>query len=143
MNPVALFSALVVLLASGLAHGAKAPMSKDAMAKQANHVVRATVLDVTSKVQKSEIQTGLGIFRDTVYTITIRIQDVSKGKALKVGQEIRVLAWKPHTRKPNPPGLQGHEVIPKKGDTATFYLKGGGKKPYEPLLPNGMVVVKE
>jgi hypothetical protein len=41
---------------------------------------------------------------------------------------------------PNPPGLQGHEPIPKKGETATFYLTGGGKKPFEPITPNGIVI---
>jgi hypothetical protein len=28
------------------------------------------------------------------------------------------------SREPNPPGSQGHKVIPKKGETATFYLTG-------------------
>ena len=45
-----------------------------------------------------------------------------------------------HLSEPNPPGLHGHEVIPRKGDTATFYLTGGDKEPFEPITPNGVAV---
>lgn len=73
------------------------------------------------------------------------LRGIARNKALigpRKGEKITVVAWKPHTREPNPPGSQGHEVIPKKGDTATFYLTGGGTEPFEPITPNGVAVDK-
>jgi hypothetical protein len=94
---------------------------------------------VTTKVEKSKIETSAGDHKDTIYLITIEVDEVSKGDEVKKGGKITVMAWQPHTREPHPPGLQGHEYIPVKGETATFYLIGGGNVPYEPILPNGII----
>ena len=79
---------------------------------------------------------------EKMHTITVQFEKVSKGDEAQEGGKITVLAWQPHTREPNPPGSQGHEVIPKNGDAATFYLTGGGKEPFEPITPNGVAVEK-
>jgi hypothetical protein len=137
--------ALILLVTAGSGQAAKAPMGEEEMRNEASLVVRATVLKATSKVQKSKIVRGLGINKDTVHTLTIRIEEISKGTGIQKGQEITVLAWDLHTRIPAIAGLQGHEFIPKKGEVATFYLKPlakvnpKDKTTYEPLLPNGMV----
>ena len=97
---------------------------------------------MATKVGISKMKTNPGVHQDTIYTITVQVEKVSKGDEAKEGGKITVLAWQPHTREPNPPGSQGHEVIPKNGDTATFYLTGGGKEPFEPITPNGVAVEK-
>jgi len=52
-----------------------------------------------------------------------------------------VEAWRPVTRIPPLPGLQGHESIPKKGDFVKIYLKWNKNKSlWEPLLPNGIQI---
>lgn len=140
MNPSALIIAVVVFLTAAISHAAKAPMSDEKMQKEATHIVTGKVLDVTTSVEKSKIETHPGTHKDTIYTITVEVQDIAKGAGPQKGQKITILAWKPHTRMPNLPGLQGHEVIPAKGNTATFHLVGGGKEPYAPLLPNGMKI---
>jgi hypothetical protein len=142
MKIIALITAPIFLLASSLSHAAEAPKSTEKLETQATHIVRGKVLDVATKVEKSKIETDPGVHKDTIYTITIEVQGIAKGTGPKKGEKITVVAWKPHTREPNPPGSQGHEVIPKKGDTATFYLTGGGTEPYEPITPNGVAVDK-
>ena len=142
MKIIALITAPLFFLTSSLSHAAEAPKSTEKLETQATHVVRGKVLGVATKVEKSRIETSPGTHKDTIYTISVQVEGVSKGSEAKEGRKITVLAWQPHTRKPNPPGSQGHEVIPKKGDTATFYLTGGGKEPFEPITPNGVMVDK-
>ena len=116
---------------------AKVPMSQKELEKEANHIVSGKVISVTAKVQKSKIERALGLHRDKVYTIKLKVASVSKGTGVKVGQEILIGAWQPSTRIPPVPGLQGHEPIPEKGDTVKMYLlKNKKAKDYEPLLPN-------
>jgi hypothetical protein len=140
MKAIALIAAPLFLLASSISHAAEAPKTTEKLDTQATHIVMGKVLDVTTKVERSKIETSPGIHKDTIYTITVQVEEVSKGAEAQKGGKITVLAWQPHTREPNPPGSQGHEVIPKKGDTATFYLAGGGKEPFELVTPNGVVV---
>lgn len=41
------------------------------------------------------------------------------------------------------PSLQGQDWVPKEGDQVVFYLTEGEGKTYEPLLPNGMELIRE
>lgn len=142
MRTIALIAAPIFLLASSLSHAAKAPLSREKLETEATHIVRGKVLAVTTKVEKSKHETWPGVHKDTIYTITVQVEGVTKGDEAEKGGKITVYAWKPHTREPNPPGLQGHEAIPSKGETATFYLTGGGKEPFKPITPNGIEVGK-
>ena len=121
---------------------AKVPMSQKELEKEANHIVSGKVISVTAKVQKSKIERALGLHRDKMYTIKLKVASVSKGAGVKVGQEILIGAWQPSTRIPPVPGLQGHEPIPEKGDTVKMYLLKKKAKAYEPLLPNGIEIKK-
>ncbi|MCH1507818.1 MAG: hypothetical protein L7T84_01310, partial [Akkermansiaceae bacterium] len=114
--------AVIVLITTFSALAAVAPLSHAELKKQAIHIVTGSVVGVTSKTQKSEIEKAKGIHRDRIYTIRIKVDTVSKGAGVKVGSEIEVLAWRPSTRIPPLPGPQGHGSIPQKGDKATFYL---------------------
>ena len=123
---------------------AKVPMSQKELEKESSHIVSGKVISVTTKVQKSKIERSLGLHRDKVYTIKLKVESVSKGIGMKMGQEILIEAWKPSTRIPPVPGLQGHEPIPKKGDAVKMYLlKNKKAKAYEPLLPNGIEITKK
>ena len=122
---------------------AKVPMSQKELEKQSNHIVSGKVISVTVKVQKSKIERALGLHRDKVYTIKLKVASVSKGTGVKVGQEILIEAWQPSTRIPPVPGLQGHEPIPEKGDTVKMYLFKKKARVYEPLLPNGIEITKK
>ena len=123
---------------------AKVPMSQKELEKESNLIVSGKVISVTSKVQKSKIERALGLHRDKVYTIKLKVASVSKGTGVKVGQGILIGAWQPSTRIPPVPGLQGHEPIPEKGDTVRMcLLKNKKSKAYEPLLPNGIEITKK
>ena len=123
---------------------AKVPMSQKELEKESNHIVSGKVISVTAKVQKSKVERALGLHRDKVYTIKLKVTSVSKGTGVKVDQEIRVVAWQPSARIPPWPGLQGHDSIPGKGDIATMYLKWNkAKKLWQPLLPNGIEIKKQ
>ena len=123
---------------------AKVPMSPKELEKESSHIVSGKVISVTAKVQKSKVERSLGLHRDKVYTIKLKVASVSKGNGVKVGQEILIGAWQPTTRIPPMPGLQGHEPIPEKGDTVKMYLlKNKKTKAYEPLLPNGIEITKK
>jgi len=134
---------IFVLGIDGL-QAAKVPMSLKELEKEANHIVSGKVISVTAKVQKSKIERSLGLHRDKVYTIKLKVASVSKGNGVKVGQGILIEAWQPSTRIPPVPGLQGHEPVPEKGDTVEMYLlKNKKSKAYEPLLPNGIEITKK
>ena len=122
---------------------AKVPMSQKELEKESSHIVSGKVVFVNTKVQKSKVERAFGIHRDRVYTIKLKVASISKGTEVKVGQEISIGAWQPSTRIPPLPGLQGHEPIPEKGDTVRMYLlKNKKSKAYEPLLPNGIEIIK-
>jgi hypothetical protein len=137
---VATLIAGICLVGPGFIRAAKAPLSREKLQSEATHIVSGLVLEVGSHVEKSRIEKSIGIHRDRIYRIKVKVSAVSKGSTLKPGDEIEILAWKPARRIPPEPGLQGHETIPKKGDTATFYLAGGKGNSLEPLLPNGIVI---
>ena len=123
---------------------AKVPMSQKELEKESSHIVSGKVISVTTKVQKSKFERSLGLHRDKVYTIKLGVESVSKGAGVKVGQEILIEAWQPSTRIPPVPGLQGHEPVPGKGDEVKMYLlKNKKEKAYQPLLPNGIVIIKK
>ena len=123
---------------------AKVPMSQKELEKESNHIVSGKVISVTVKVQKSKIERALGLHRDKVYTIKLKVASVLKGAGVKVGQEILIEAWQPSTRIPPLPGLQGHEPVSAKGDTVKMYLlKNKKAKAYQPLLPNGIEITKK
>ena len=123
---------------------AKVPMSQKELEKESDHIVSGKVISVTVKVQKSKIERALGLHRDKVYTIKLKVASVSKGAGVKVGQEILIEAWQPSTRIPPLPGLQGHEPVSAKGDTVKMYLlKNKKAKAYQPLLPNGIEITKK
>jgi hypothetical protein len=69
----------LLLLASSLSHAAKAPLSKEKLETQATHIVRGKVLEVSTKVEKSQIETYPGVHKDKIYTITVQVEGVSKG----------------------------------------------------------------
>jgi len=140
------FIGIVTVFALGIVdiQAAKVPMSQKELEKEANHIVSGKVISVTMKVQKSKIERTVGLHRDKVYTIKLKVAAVPKGTGVKVGQEILIEAWQPSTRIPPVPGLQGHEPIPEKGDTVKMYLlKNKKAKAYEPLLPNGIEITKK
>jgi hypothetical protein len=137
---------IVIIFALGIGglQAAKVPMSQKELEKESSHIVSGKVISVTAKVQKSKIEPSLGLHRDKVYTIKLKVASVSKGNGVKVGQEILIEAWQPSTRIPPVPGLQGHEPVPEKGDTVEMYLlKNKKSKAYEPLLPNGIEISKK
>ena len=134
----------IFALGRGGLQAAKVPMSQKELEKESSHIVSGKVISVTAKVQKSKIERSLGLHRDKVYTIKLKVASVLKGTGVKVGQEILIEAWQPSTRIPPVPGLQGHEPVPEKGDTVEMYLlKNKKSKAYEPLLPNGIEITKK
>ena len=88
---------LSLLLAFGMGavdlQAAKRPMSPKELEKESNHIISGKVVSVITKVQKSKIERSLGIHRDRVYTIKLKVASISKGTRVKVGQEILIEAW--------------------------------------------------
>ena len=142
-----LFSAVacVSLVSGGVdVEAAKAPLSQEQLEKQSQLIVTGNVVSMTSKVQPSKHERAFGIHRDRVYTIKLKVVSVSKGTGVNKGEEIVIEAWRPATRIPLLPGLQGHVPLASKGDTVKMYLlKNKQTKRHEPLLPNGIEVQKE
>jgi len=125
-----------------------APLSQKQLDEQSELIVTGIVGATESKVQKSKIERALGIHRDRIYTIKLGLISLHKSPPLEQGlgfkEQLVVEAWRPVTRIPPLPGLQGHESIPKKGDLVKMYLKWNKKKAvWEPLLPNGIEITKK
>ena len=124
-----------------------APLSQKQLDEQSEFIVTGRVGAIESKVQKSKIERALGIHRDRIYTIKLGLISLHKSPPLEQGKGLKELlvveAWRPVTRIPPLPGLQGHESIPKKGDLVKMYLKWNKNKAlWEPLLPNGIQIKK-
>ncbi|MDP6903660.1 MAG: hypothetical protein QF406_04360 [Verrucomicrobiota bacterium] len=125
-----------------------APLSQKQLDEQSELIVTGIVGVTESKVQKSKIERALGIHRDRIYTIKLGLISLHKSPPLEQGlgfkEQLVVEAWRPVTRIPPLPGLQGHQSIPKKGDLVKMYLKWNKKKAvWEPLLPNGIEITKK
>jgi len=78
MRTIALITASL-LLASSLSHAAKAPLPDEKLVAKATHIVRGKVLEVTTKVEKSKLETSRGVHKETIYTITVEVEVFSKG----------------------------------------------------------------
>jgi hypothetical protein len=134
----------VISLASFEASAAVAPYAEEHMEQEASLIVSGKVLSITSKTQKSTHERDLLIARDRIFTITLEVSSVSKGKGAKVGDQMKFQAWQPSTRFPPMPGPQGHQPIPAKGDLVKTYLLYNKKtKTYHPFMPNGINILKE
>jgi len=125
-----------------------APLSQKQLDEQSELIVSGQVVAVESKVQKSKIERGLGLHRDRIYSIKLELVKFHKippfEQDLRFKEFIVVEAWRPATRIPPLPGPQGHESIPKKGDEVKMYLKWNKATVlWQPLLPNGIKVVKK
>ena len=81
---------MVAIFALGVINlqAAKVPMSQKELEKESNLIVSGKVISVTTKVQKSTVERALGLHRDRVYTIKLKVASVTKGTGVKVGQEI-------------------------------------------------------
>ena len=140
---VAFLAGLLALTAVD-ASAAVAPHSKESMMEEATHVVRGKVVVLSSKTQKSKVERGLLIARDRIFTITVEVIAVEKGKDVKEGDELSLEAWQPSTRFPPLPGPQGHQPVPNKGDLVKTYLfYDKNTKTYHPFMPNGINILKE
>ena len=122
-----------------------APLSQKQLDEQSELIVTGRVVAIESKVQKSKIERALGVHRARIYTIKLGLISLHKSIPLEQGKGLKELlvveAWRPVTRIPPLPGLQGHESIPKKGDLVKMYLKWNKNKAlWEPLLPNGIQI---
>ena len=125
-----------------------APLSQKQLDEQSELIVSGRVVAVESKVQKSKIERTLGIHRDRIYSIKLELVNLHKippfEQDLGFKEFIVVEAWRPATRIPPLPGPQGHESIPKKRDEVKMYLKWNKTTAlWQPLLPNGIKVVKK
>lgn len=140
--PAAVAGGVLALAAVDL-QAAQAPMSQEALEQDAILIVTGEVVSMTSKTRKSTVERSLGIHRDRVYTIKLKVASVSKGSGVKVDEEIWIEAWQPATRIPPVPGSQGHEGLPGKGDTVTVYAAGKNGKAFAPFVPNGIEIKKE
>jgi hypothetical protein len=134
----------VFTLPGFFASAAVAPHSKESMMEKATHVVRGNVVALSSKTQKSKVERGLLIARDRIFTITVEVIAVEKGKDVKEGDELSLEAWQPSTRFPPLPGPQGHQPVPNKGDLVKTYLfYDKNTKTYHPFMPNGIKILKK
>jgi hypothetical protein len=134
----------VISLASFEASAAVAPYAEEHMEQEASLIVSGKVLSITSKTQKFTHERDLLIARDRIFTITLEVSSVSKGKGAKVGDQMKFQAWQPSTRFPPMPGPQGHQPIPAKGDLVKTYLfYDKNTKTYHPFMPNGIKILKK
>ena len=125
------------------ASAAVAPHSEESMMKGATHVIRGKVVALSSKTQKSKVESTL-FARDRIFKVTMILSEVEKGKAIKPSDELTFEAWQPSTRLPLLPGPQGHQPIPAKGDLVKTYLLYNQKtKTYHPFMPNGIEILKK
>ncbi len=116
------------------------PMSPKELKESSDLVVTGKVIGVSSKISKSKVEKSLGIHRDKIFKVIIKVKTVVKGKGIKVGQDITIRAWQPSVRVPPIPGPQGNVPMPNRGDSITAYLHKQSDNNYSALLPNGFKI---
>ena len=117
---------------------AVAPLSPENLRKEAGHIITGRVLEVKSRTRKSKVEKTIGIHRDRVFTIRLRVTGVAKGKGVRKGDEIVVTAWRPVLRIPPIPGPQGHSSVPKNGEVVTVHVRSREGATFVPIMPNGI-----
>ncbi|MDE0821034.1 MAG: hypothetical protein OSA95_07930 [Opitutales bacterium] len=126
------------------ASAAVAPHSEEYMEQGSALIVSGEVTSLSSKTQKSKVEMGLLVARDRIYKITIKVASLTKGKTVKVGDELQFQAWRPSIRFPPLPGPQGHQSIPGKGDLIkTYLIYNRFTRIYQPFIPNGINILHE
>ena len=105
---------------------------------EASHIITGRVLEVKSRTRKSKVEKTIGIHRDRVFTIRLRVKGVAKGKGVKQGDEIVVTAWQVAVRIPPIPGPQGHFPVPAKGQVVTVHVASREGASFVPIMPNGI-----
>jgi hypothetical protein len=143
MKTTHLICASGFLLLAVTGQGAVAPASAQELAAQATHIISGEVLSVSWKTRKSAVETGIGLHRDRVFTIKLKVAAVAKGAGVTTGDTILIQAWQPSTRIPPLPGPQGHVPVPAKGDFITLYSAAKVGQAYKPILPNGMKIQQQ
>ena len=116
------------------------PMSPKELNESSDLVVTGKVICISSQISKSKVEKSLGIHRDKVFKVIIKVKTVMKGKGIKVGQKITIGAWQPSVRVPPIPGPQGNDPIPNRGDSIMAYLHKKSDNNYSALLPNGFKI---
>ncbi len=117
---------------------AVAPLSPEELRKEASHIITGRVLEMKSRTRKSKVEKTIGIHRDRVFTIRLRVTGVAKGKGVRKGDEIVVTAWRPALRIPPMPGPQGHFPVPAKGQVVTVHVASREGASFVPIMPNGI-----
>jgi hypothetical protein len=117
---------------------AVAPLGPENLRKEATHIITGRVLEVKSRTRKSKVEKTIGIHRDRVFTIRLRVTGVAKGKGVRKGDEIVVTAWRPVLRIPPIPGPQGHSSVPKNGEVVTVHVRSREGATFVPIMPNGI-----
>jgi len=120
--------------------GAVAPYDLKKLESSSTHILSGKVTAITSMIQKSKVEKGLGVHRDRVYTVKLAVTKVSKGTGVKAGSVVDVLLWRPSSRMPPLAGPQGHTLIPKQGDAVMVYAGEEAGSKFEPIMPNGIVL---
>ena len=135
------FLTITVLILSalgGLATAAVAPMSPEELRTKATHILSGKVLEVKSRIEKSQVERAFGLHRDRVFALTLQVAEVSKGKGVKPGEKVMITAWQPATRIPPIPGPQGHSPIPEKGQVVTVHVVSRKVTSFAAIMPNGI-----
>ena len=134
-------AAIAGLIAMGASSSAAvAPLSPENLRKGSTHIITGRVLEVKSRIEKSQFERAFGLHRDRVFTIRLQVAEVSKGKGVKPGEKIIVTAWQPATRIPPLPGPQGHSPVPEKGQVVTVHVVSRKGTSFMPFMPNGIQI---
>ena len=130
----------LTIVSSNTVFSAVPPMSPKELKESSDLVITGKVIGVSSKISKSKVEKSIGIHRDKIFKIVIKVKSVLKGEAIKVGQEITIGAWQASVRIPPIPGPQGNYPIPNKGDFVKAYLHNKLENNYILLHPNGFKI---
>ena len=134
-------AAIAGLIAMGASSSAAvAPLSPENLRKGSTHIITGRVLEVKSRIEKSQFERAFGLHRDRVFTIRLQVAEVSKGKGVKPDEKIIVTAWQPATRIPPLPGPQGHSPVPEKGQVVTVHVVSRKGTSFMPFMPNGIQI---
>ena len=137
---------IFVTLAAIHLQAAIAPLSQDKLEKKSELIIVGKVIGLETKVQKSKIEQSFGIHRDRLYNLEIEIERIHKASSDQTNliKKIFIEAWQSIIRIPPLPTPQGHRNIPRIGDMVKLYLVlNNTKKMWEPILPNGIQIIKE
>lgn len=138
-NLLLVITMIVWACASSMAFAAKAPLSPDAMQREAHTIIVATIQKIRIESESSTFEPGFGNSDWGIY-LTLELETVEKGDIAEDSVEARCFRIKTRRSVQEYFSPSGHHPIPEVGTRVRVYLRRHNTS-WDVVSPNGIAVI--